>query len=56
MTLRPSAARCQRLGATIRVHVDQERNSSSAVEEPRCINCFILLSSQFTLIKKLQKN
>ena len=31
--LLPSAARCQRLGATIRVHADQEKNSSSAVEE-----------------------
>jgi hypothetical protein len=37
ITLRPSVARCQRLGATIRVHVDQERNSSSAVIGPRSI-------------------
>jgi hypothetical protein len=26
--------------------VDQERNSSSAVVGPRCINCFILLSRE----------
>jgi hypothetical protein len=32
-----SAETCQRLGATIRVHVDQERNSSSAVDERRFI-------------------
>jgi hypothetical protein len=32
-TLRPSAARHQRLGATILVHVDQERNSSGAAAE-----------------------
>jgi hypothetical protein len=32
IALQPSVARHQRLGATIRVHVDQERNSSSAVE------------------------
>ena len=36
--VRPSAARHQILGATIRVHVDQERTSSSAVEEPHSIN------------------
>ena len=33
ITSRRSVARHQRFGATIRVHVDQERNSSSAVEE-----------------------
>jgi hypothetical protein len=27
------------LGATIRVHADQGKNSSNAVAGPRCINC-----------------
>ena len=34
----PSAAQCQRLGATIRVHADQGKNSSSAVASQHCIN------------------
>jgi hypothetical protein len=37
MTPRPSAERYQRLGATIRAHVDQARNLSSAVDELRFI-------------------
>ena len=37
MTPRLSAERYQRLGATIRAHVDQERNLSSAVDELRSI-------------------
>jgi hypothetical protein len=32
-----SSARCQRLGGTIRVHVDRAKNSSSAVARPPCI-------------------
>jgi hypothetical protein len=32
-----SAARCQRLGATIHAHADPERNSSSVVAGPHCI-------------------
>jgi hypothetical protein len=37
ITPRPSVERYQRLGATIRVHVDQERNLSSAADELRSI-------------------
>ena len=38
VTQRPSVAQYQRLGATIRVHADQERNSSSAVASQHCIS------------------
>jgi hypothetical protein len=37
------------LGATIRVHVDQERNSSSAVEERHSIKVASVLNPQHIL-------
>jgi hypothetical protein len=49
IALQPSVARHQRLGATIRVHVDQERNSSSAVEELHSIKVASVLNPQHTL-------
>jgi hypothetical protein len=57
--LLPSAARHQRLGATIHVHADQEGNSSSAVEGPHFIkgrvNIFNLAKNAGTSVDQIER-